>query len=100
MNPRPSDAETPNMSRGPRASWRSLLAGLGACSVLITSALLGTSTAPARAVPPEAPACPMFPADSHWHADVSSLPVDPDSASYIANGGVGSTWHADFGSGT
>ncbi len=82
------------MRRAPRASWRSVLAGLGMC------AMLSPGATPASAVPPEAPACPMFPADSHWHADISSLPVDPSSASYIANGGADSSWHADFGSGT
>ena len=56
---------------------------------------------PARATPlPEAPACPMLPADDVWHADVSTLPVDPSSATYVTSGGAASSMHADFGSGT
>ncbi|HXQ60599.1 MAG TPA: hypothetical protein VN799_10880 [Acidimicrobiales bacterium] len=29
---------------------------------------------------PTAPGCTVLPADNVWHADVSSLPVDPNSA--------------------
>ncbi len=48
---------------------------------------------------PEAPACPLFPADSIWHTDVSAAPVHPQSAAWIATGGASTGWHADFGSG-
>ncbi|HLY83177.1 MAG TPA: hypothetical protein VKQ71_09325 [Acidimicrobiales bacterium] len=49
---------------------------------------------------PQAPTCPMFPADSFWHADVSELPVEAKSATYIASAGAAAPVHADFGSGT
>ena len=49
---------------------------------------------------PDAPNCPMFPADSHWGADVSRLPVEPRSSTWVASAGAGSPLHADFGSGT
>jgi len=43
--------------------------------------------------------CPMFPADNHWHADVSHLPVLATSSQLIASIGAGSGLKADFGSG-
>ena len=48
---------------------------------------------------PGAPGCPIFPDDSIWHADVSKLPVDPRSSSYIAAIGESAPLKADFGSG-
>jgi hypothetical protein len=70
-------------------------------AVLLT-AMAGMATpSPATAAPlPEAPACPMFPADSFWHADVSKLPVDANSATYVASAGATAPVHPDFGSGT
>ena len=41
----------------------------------------------------------MFPADSVWHADVSSLPVHASSSSWVSSIGTGAHVHADFGSG-
>ena len=43
--------------------------------------------------------CPMFPADSHWHADVSRLPVKTNSTALVATVGTGAGLKADFGSG-
>lgn len=43
--------------------------------------------------------CPMFPASSHWHADVRSLPVRSNSASLVATVGASAPLKADFGSG-
>ena len=48
---------------------------------------------------PGATSCPMFPADSVWHADVSGLPVHPMSETYVASIGVSTHVHPDFGSG-
>ena len=44
--------------------------------------------------------CPMFPADNPWNQDISSLPVHPNSANYIASiNSTGNQYlHADFGS--
>ena len=39
----------------------------------------------------------VFPADNPWNADISSLPVDPSSATLIASCGVRNL-HPDFGS--
>jgi hypothetical protein len=44
--------------------------------------------------------CPMFPADSHWHADVRGLPVRAGSAALVDTIGRGAPLKADFGSGT
>jgi hypothetical protein len=40
-----------------------------------------------------------FPADSLWNADISSTPVDPNSAAVINFIGAGISMHADFGAG-
>ncbi len=41
----------------------------------------------------------MTPADSFWHADVSNLPVHPQSANWISRIGLTAGLKADFGSG-
>jgi len=43
--------------------------------------------------------CPMFPADSVWHADVSGLAVHPRSTAWRNAIGAGTGLHPDFGSG-
>ena len=48
---------------------------------------------------PGAPGCAILPADNVWHADISNLPVDPNSATYIASIGADAPLHPDFGSG-
>ncbi len=46
--------------------------------------------------------CAVFPADNSWNQDISHMPVDPNSANYVASimhsGGNGHL-HADFGGG-
>jgi hypothetical protein len=43
--------------------------------------------------------CPMFPSDNAWNRDVTHDPVDPNSATYIANISRNAQYlHADFGS--
>ena len=61
--------------------------------------------APAPAANPGTPAasaiggCPLMPANSFWHADISRLPVHPQSAAWVNSSGAGSWMHMDFGSG-
>lgn len=43
--------------------------------------------------------CALFPSGSHWRADVTGLPVHPDSDALIAAIGADRTVKADFGSG-
>jgi hypothetical protein len=40
---------------------------------------------------------PLFPPDNWWNTDISSAPVDPKSASYIAFIGASRGMHPDFG---
>src|SRR5262245_47243748 len=42
--------------------------------------------------------CAVFPSDNEWNRDVSSDPVDANSAAYIANIGATRFLHPDFGS--
>ncbi len=53
---------------------------------------------PVQGAPPPAP-LPVFPADNWWNTDISTAPVDPSSASYIAfiNNGGSRKLHPDFG---
>jgi hypothetical protein len=44
--------------------------------------------------------CPLFPADNVWNARVDTLPVDTNSAAYVASIGAATGLHPDFGSGT
>ena len=64
--------------------------------------VVGAAAIPAAAAVPfaGAPACPTMPPDSYWHADVSELPVLPQSDRYVASIGVTAGLKADFGSGT
>ena len=66
--------------------------------LLALVALLPASLAQGKALP-SAPSCPMTPADSFWHADVSALPVHPQSATWIASIGTSAGLKADFGAG-
>ena len=44
--------------------------------------------------------CPVFPADNIWNAQIDSLPVHPQSNTYINFIGASTGLHPDFGSGT
>jgi hypothetical protein len=47
---------------------------------------------------PGDPGCPMFPADNVWNTPITDLPVDPDSARWLASMDSSSTFlHPDFG---
>jgi len=63
-----------------------------------TSRVHGPHSANASARPLPGTSCTAFPADDIWHADVSSLPVSPRSAIWLAHM-QGSTrkLHPDFG---
>ena len=61
--------------------------------------LLVLAAAPASAAPvPGAPACPVFPNDNVWRADVSRLPVHARSANWLASASASTRrLHPDFG---
>jgi hypothetical protein len=42
-------------------------------------------------------ACPVFPADNYWHADVRGQSVHPRSAAWLAHMSAGRRLHPDFG---
>jgi hypothetical protein len=67
---------------------------------LLTVSLLLLAGSPAQASPvPGATACPLFPADNVWRADVSALPVHGRSAAWLSSASASSrTLHPDFGS--
>ena len=67
-------------------------------SLLVLVALIPAAIAEGRPVP-GAPSCPMTPTDSFWHADVSGLPVHPQSATWISSIGGTAGLKADFGAG-
>jgi hypothetical protein len=48
---------------------------------------------------PQIAGCNVFPADHIWNAPVDTLPVDANSAAYVATIGAGTGLHPDFGSG-
>ena len=51
-----------------------------------------TSSGPNAAIP-----FPLFPTDNPWNTPVDTLPVDPNSAAYLASIGLSTGLHADFG---
>jgi hypothetical protein len=42
-------------------------------------------------------ACPTFPADNYWHADIRRLPVEPRSKTWLSHMSTGVDLHPDFG---
>jgi hypothetical protein len=75
-------------------------------TALATSTLAATSTylplvrtqTPAEQ-PPQISGCDIYPADHIWNIPVDTLPLDANSAAYVATIGSGDHMHADFGSG-
>lgn len=71
----------------------------GAVALVVAASMLQfVPSSEARPVP-GAPACPMTPADSIWHADVSALPVHAQSSTWVTSIGAAAGLKADFGSG-
>ena len=71
-----------------------------ALAVLLGAGLLAALAAPARAqdygVGVALPFS-LFPADNAWNTRVDDLPLDPDSAGYIAHMDPSAGLHPDFG---
>ncbi len=77
-----------------------------AATAATPSRVAASSSAQVRVLQPTKPTskklpgtnCRVFPASSVWHADISTLPVHPRSAQWLANTDAGSTdLHPDFG---
>jgi hypothetical protein len=69
--------------------------------LVLTAALAAAVLAPAVGASPlpEAPACPVFPANSVWNKPVHRLPLQKNSTTIVRAIGAGLNVHADFGSG-
>ena len=82
---------------GPRTRWTLSLCALIAF-VPIAHAQQCPATVPTQGVPIAAP-LPVFPVDNWWNTDISSAPVDANSANFIAflNNGGTRRLHPDFG---
>ena len=82
---------------------RQRIAGPVACiavGVMWLGLIVGVSptTASAGTPVPGAPNCPMFPADNVWNTPIAGLPVNPNSAAWLASMDAGTTnLHPDFG---
>jgi hypothetical protein len=85
-------AQTPGGSEGLRQTG--VLTFTPVATVYLPITLQNHSLAP-----PQVAGCAVFPADSIWNARVDDLPLDPNSAAYVATIGAGAYLHADFGSG-
>ncbi len=72
---------------------RPLLIGLPLALAALTSAHL----APAGAAPNAGSACPAFPSDNYWRADISDLPVHRRSSSWLSHMSTERDLHPDFG---
>lgn len=81
------------MRKTPRRTCRAKLSRFVLLLLLITC--FGTAAAAA----PSLGGCPVLPSDSIWNTPVDTLPVDANSASYVATIGATRGVHADFGSG-
>jgi hypothetical protein len=65
---------------------------------VLAAALVAVPCAAGAGAPAAAPACPLFPVDDVWHADVSGLPVHARSGAWLtAMGGPDRRLHPDFG---
>lgn len=58
-----------------------------------------TSALPPSTEGPTIANCPMFPANNFWNARVDTLPIHPQSDSWIESIGRNEGFHMDFGSG-
>jgi len=76
---------------------RNVKRGIAVAAVVVAALVAGASTRASRL--PNAPNCPIFPANNPWNTRVDTLPVAKNSAKLIASIGLNSPVHADFGSG-
>ncbi len=84
------------VSPAPRSPLIGKVAPCGGAAPTASPHVLATTAAGAVAQSPAIP-CALFPADNVWNADVSGLPVHPQSSTYLASIGAGTGLHPDFG---
>ena len=66
--------------------------------VLVLGCLAAAPSAGAHRLP-DAPKCPIFPANNHWNLRVDDLPVHDNSDAIVRSIGLSEGLHPDFGSG-
>ncbi|HKW97796.1 MAG TPA: IPT/TIG domain-containing protein [Bryobacteraceae bacterium] len=67
-------------------------------TTILLAAVLSITLA-ARAQQPAVAGCAVFPANNVWNTPIDKLPLDANSASYVATIGTSKPAHPDFGSG-
>ena len=68
--------------------------------LILSCAALALASSPAKAqTAPTLGACPVLPADNVWNTPIDGLPVDANSAAYLATIGASRYLHPDFGAG-
>jgi hypothetical protein len=72
-----------------------LVMGLAAAVVALAQAQAAPTAAPVQTLP--GTSCAVFPADNPWNQRVDRLPVAKDSAALVAQIGLSSPVHPDFG---
>src|SRR5437868_14029750 len=78
----------------PTVSEESMTIGSQGITLLVlASAVL------AQSAPPTIGGCTVLPADNIWNTPIDHLPLDANSATYVATIGSGTALHADFGAG-
>jgi len=79
-------------------AFASLMRLIVLCGVVDALVLMAAGSAVATGLGPNAPITfRLFPATNPWNADVSQLPVHPLSDAYLANIGLDTGLHPDFG---
>jgi hypothetical protein len=81
----------------PRCVIYALVIALLACSIVLLDATEARVSFRARAA--TIGGCQIFPANNIWNTDISRLPVNAHSASYVASIGLSGHLHPDFGAG-
>ena len=65
--------------------------------LLAAAALPALAPEPVRAAPVPGSGCQVFPSDNVWNTDISTLPVNAKSSTWLANMNPGVNLHPDFG---
>jgi hypothetical protein len=85
----------------PRPHRRTVTAAAAVAAMVLASgpaATAGVAPAGGRSSPIPGTTCTVFPPDSIWNTNVSGLPVDPHSATWLASMNAATTdLHPDFG---
>ena len=78
-------------------SRAALVLAAAALTVTPLAATAGSADVAAPSASREGAACPTFPADNWWHADISSLPIHEQSDEWLSHMQTDVDLHPDFG---